>query len=93
LTTYGTTGTGQGIASGAGALYWWNQALKSGLGDWQLAQSPVSFTITFTASATGKKAYPGAFGIQIHYTPVAPQPTSLPNSSPQMLNAGNIKVS
>jgi hypothetical protein len=93
LTTYGTTGTGQGIASGAGALYWWNQALKSGLGDWQLAQSPVSFTITFTASATDKNAYPGAFGIQIHYTPVAPQPTSLPNSTPQTLKGGNIKVS
>ena len=93
LTKYGLTATKAGSASGTGALYWWNQTLNSGLGGWQPAQTPVSFTINFSASSAGKKASPGSFGIQIGYRPVAPQPSALPNSVPQLLKGGTVNVS
>jgi hypothetical protein len=99
LASYGTTGTSRltgtkaGSASGTGALYWWNQALNGGSGGWQLARSPVSFTINFSASAIRKKTSPGSFGIQISYKPVAPQPSTLPNSKPQLLKGGTVNVS
>lgn len=99
ISSYGLTGTSSltatkaGSASGTGALYWWNAALNSGLGGWQLAQSPVSFTINFSASAAGKKASPGSFGIQIPYRPIAPQPSTLPTSAPQLLKGGTVNVS
>ena len=99
LTSYGLTGTSAltgskaGSASGSGALYWWNSALNGGLGAWQLAQSPLSFTINFSASAAGKKASPGSFGIQFGYRPVSPQPSALPTSAPQLLKGGTVNVS
>jgi hypothetical protein len=92
LSTYGTIGTERGTARGTGELSWWNPTLKSGRGDWQLARSGVAFAADFTASSSGKKSAPGSFGIQIQYTPTAGQPT-LPNSVPQPLKAGTIKVS
>jgi alpha-tubulin suppressor-like RCC1 family protein len=92
FTTYGTIGTDRGTARGNGDLSWWNPTLRSGRGDWQLARSGVAFAVDFTASSNGKRAAPGSFGIQIQYTPTAGQPT-LPNSIPQPLKAGTIKVS
>lgn len=99
LTGYGLTGTSgltatkAGSATGTGSLYWWNPALNAGLGGWQLAQSPLSFTINFSASAAGKKASPGSFGIQFGYRPVSPQPSALPTSVAQLLKGGTVNVS
>jgi hypothetical protein len=93
LTSYSKTSTGQGAASGTGDLYWWNASLNGGLGDWALAQSGVSYTINFYDSDKSGKSPSDTFGIRIVYTPVAPQPNALPNSTPQLLKGGDIKVS
>lgn len=96
FTAYGITKNGQGTASGSGDLYWWDETLDGGDGgdgDWQLAQARVPFTASFTASGGNRKAAPGSFGIQIRYTPVASQPSTLPNSTPQPLKGGSIKAS
>jgi hypothetical protein len=69
--------------TGTGSLYWWNPALGNGHGCWQLAETGVAFTATTSTS-------PGSFGIQISYTPVSPQPPTLPNSSPVSLKSGAI---
>lgn len=90
LTGYVKTTTGTGSASGAGALYWWNQSLNGGLGDWALAQSSVNFTISFFDGGTSKKV--DTFGINIQYKPVSPQPSTLPNSTPQPLKGGTVVV-
>jgi hypothetical protein len=82
-----------GRGSGTGDLYWWDASLNGGLGDWVLAQSGVSYTITFYDSGTSGKSPTDTFGIRIVYTPVAPQPNTLPNSTPQLLKGGDIKVS
>lgn len=79
--------------SGTGNLYWWDARLNGGLGDWALAQSAVSYTINFYDSGTSGKSSSDTFGIRIVYTPVAPQPSALPNSTPQLLKGGDIKVS
>jgi hypothetical protein len=83
---------GQGAAAGTGDLFWWNQTLNGGLGDWQLAKSSVGFTIKFTPTGTNAKTQPGTFGIQISYSPVSPQP-ALPNSAPISLKGGQIRMS
>jgi hypothetical protein len=93
LNAYSKLSTGQGAASGTGTLYWWNQSLNGGLGDWVLAQSGVSFTTNFYDSGKSGKSSTDTFGIRIVYTPVPPQPSSLPNSAPQLLKGGDIKVS
>ena len=82
-----------GRASGTGNLYWWNASLNGGLGDWALAQSGVSYTINFYDSGKSGKSSTDTFGIRIVYTPVAPQPSALPNATPQLLKGGDIKVS
>jgi len=98
LDSYVKTSEGQGAASGIGDLYWWDQSLNDGLGDWSLAKSGVSFTINFydccqTGKDNNKKSTDSdTFGINIQYVPVSPQPNSLPNSDPQPLKGGNIKV-
>jgi alpha-tubulin suppressor-like RCC1 family protein len=95
---YAETAANQGAAAGTGDLYWWNQALNNGLGDWQLAISGVGFTITFTAGTNVNQTAcngtngQGCFGINITYTPQAPQPASLPNSLPQPIEGGSIKL-
>jgi hypothetical protein len=95
---YTRTGSGQGAANGIGDLYWWNQTLSGGLGDWQLAQSVVQFTISLDQGTNVKSSTcngtngEGCFGIQISYTPVSPQPSKLPNSQPTAINGGSIKV-
>ena len=84
---------GKGAASGVGDLYWWDQSLNGGLGDWVLAQSGVSFTINFYGSGKTGKASTDAFGINIHYSPVSPPgASSLPASAPIQLKGGDIKV-
>jgi hypothetical protein len=92
LDTYSKLATGQGAASGTGDLQWWDSSLNGGLGDWALAQSGVSFTAKFYDSGKNGKASTDTFGIRIAYTPVAPQPGTLPNSTPQLLKGGDIKV-
>jgi CSLREA domain-containing protein len=92
LSTYSKLSTGQGAASGTGDLYWWDSSLNGGLGDWALAQSGVSFTINFYDSGKKGKASTDTFGINIQYKPVSPQPNTLPNSAPQVLKGGDIKV-
>jgi len=92
LGSYVKLSTGQGAASGAGDLYWWDPSLNGGLGDWRLAQSGVSFTINFYDSGKTGKSSTDSFGINIQFTPVPPQPSTLPNSTPIVLKGGDIKV-
>lgn len=87
---YTRSASGDAAASGTGDLYWWNPSLASGVGDWELTRSGVSFSIRFTASGGGKKAAPGTFGITLQYQPVPPQPPVLPTSPPQELRGGRI---
>jgi MBG domain (YGX type)/Putative Ig domain len=89
LTGFTKSSSTQGTATGTGSLYWWNQTLNHGRGGWQLAKSGVAFTASFAATS---KTSPGAFGIQIGYTPVSPQPTPLPNSALTTLKTGAIAV-
>ena len=86
VSSYVMTG-GAGSVTGTGLLYWWNSSLNKGKGGWQLAKSGVSYTASFTATTTGKSGQPGSFGINIAYSPVAPQP-ALPNSAPAALGGG-----
>ena len=88
LTTYARTGS-SGASAGTGSLYWWNQSLNGGLGDWALAASNVAYTISFTG---GTKKDGGSFAIHISYVPAAPQPGSLPNSTLTPLKGGTIRV-
>lgn len=92
LDTYSKLATGEGAASGIGDLYWWDASLNGGLGDWALAQSGVAYTINFYDSGGKGKKSTDAFGINIQYVPVPPQPGSLPNSAPMPLKGGDIKV-
>ena len=87
LSGYAMTSATQGTLTGTGSLYWWDKTLNHGHGGWQLAKTGVAFTDGFTATA---KTSPGSFGIQISYTPVSPQPATLPNSSPVTLKSGKI---
>ena len=77
----------QGEVTGTGTLSWWNPSLNNNHGGWQPASTGVAFTASFTATTTTS---PGSFGIQISYTPVPPQPPTLPNSSPVSLRSGII---
>jgi hypothetical protein len=79
----------QGTVTGTGTLSWWNPALNNNHGGWQLAGTGVAFTASFTSTTTTS---PGSFGIQISYTPVPPQPSTLPNSSPINLHTGIIVI-
>ncbi len=87
LNGYDKFSSTQGTVTGTGSLYWWNPAMNSNRGGWQLAKSGVAFTASFTATT---KTSPGSFGIQISYTPVSPQPSALPISSPVSLTSGVI---
>lgn len=92
LNAYSKLATGQGASSGVGDLYWWNSSLNGGLGDWALAQAGAGFTINFYDSGKSGKSSTDTLGIRIVYSPVAPQPGTLPNSPPQLLKGGDIKV-
>jgi MBG domain (YGX type)/Putative Ig domain len=87
LSGYTKSSATQGTVTGTGSLYWWNPALGNGHGGWQLAKTGVAFTASFTATTSTS---PGSFGMQISYTPVSPQPPTLPNSSPVSLKSGAI---
>ncbi len=87
LNTYTTSSATQGNVTGIASLYWWNPALSNNRGGWQLAKNGVAFTASFTATTSTS---PGSFGIKIPYTPVPPQPPTLPNSSSVSLKAGVI---
>jgi hypothetical protein len=65
----------------------------AGSGDWAVAQSGVSYTINFYDSGKTGKSSTDSFGIRIVYTPVVPQPSTLPNTTPQQLKGGDVKVS
>lgn len=82
---------GECVAGGTGDLYWSDASLNGGLGDWALAQKGVSYTINFYDSGKSGKSSTDTFGIRIVYTPVAPQPSVLPNATPQLLKGGDIK--
>jgi hypothetical protein len=58
-----------------------------------LARPGVSYTINFYDGGKCGKSSTDSYGIRILYTPVAPQPSALPNSTPQLLKGGDIKVS
>ena len=70
-------------ATGAGDVYFMNSHRT-----WQLAASGAN--VVLTISTGGKKR--GKLGIEIDYTPVPPQPSQLPNTSPIFLTGGTITV-
>jgi hypothetical protein len=90
VTGYSKVSTGHGLLTGKGTLYWWNPTLNRNRGGWQLAKSNVAYTAAANAAA---KTAAASFGLSISYTPVSPQPTVLPNSSPLSLNRGSIVIS
>ena len=85
--SYTKSSATQGKVTGTGTLSWWNPSLNNNHGGWQLARTGVAFTASFTATTTTSS---GSFGIQISYTPVPPQPSTLPNSSLISLRSGII---
>jgi hypothetical protein len=87
VTSYGQSSATQDLLSGNGALYWWNGALNDTQGGWQQASASVPYTATASASS---ETTAGSFGITITFTPVAPQPTLLPNSAPVTITRGSI---
>ena len=89
ITSYGKTSSTQGLVGGTGSLYWWDSALNRGHGAWQLAKAGVTYTATANAATKSSAA---SFGATINYTPVAPQPTPLPNASPVALAKGGIVI-
>jgi hypothetical protein len=78
VTSYSKSSSLAGNLAGTGSLYYWQQSLNFGLGGWVLAGSNVAYTAHFTAKLL---ALGGTFDVQIAYTPVAPQPSPLPNST------------
>jgi large repetitive protein len=86
---YVKTASAQGTVTGTGSLSWWNPALNNHHGGWQLAGNAVAFSVSFSATTSTS---PGTFGIHISYTPVSPQPATLPNSSPLTLQSGIIAM-
>ncbi len=87
------TGTGAGTATGSGRLYWWNPSAGGRRGGWQPAsEGLVTFTVSFVDS--GPRGRPlDSFGISIDHVVGSPlEPATLPNSSPQRLRGGNIRV-
>lgn len=90
VTGYSKASTGHGLLSGKGTLYWWNPTLNRSRGGWLPAKSGVTYTATVNAATRTAAA---SFGLTISYTPVSPQPTALPNSSPMTLNRGSIVIS
>lgn len=88
LTSYTKSGN-QGVTTGSGTLYSWNQSLNHSRGGWSLVKSGVAVTATFTATS---KTSHGAFGVQIAYTTTSGQP-ALPNSTPIAIQCGAIVVS
>jgi hypothetical protein len=91
LTSYVKTASNQGSASGTGTLYSWNQALNNGLGDWQVYQTNVAYTISFTDNGSSLKTNPDLFGEHINATASTGLPT-IPNFAPVALKGGDVQV-
>jgi hypothetical protein len=85
------TSTASGLASGTGTLYYMNA-----FGSWVAAAgNPTSFTISFTDGAKigGGKKSGDTFGIHINHSVVSPpEPNMLPNSTPQPLKGGDVRI-
>jgi hypothetical protein len=82
-----------GSARGSGKLYWWDQTLNAGLGDWVL-KANVTYTFTFYDGGAGRNGAnnPDYAGLVIvAYTPLSSEGT-LPNSTPQNMRGGNVKI-
>jgi hypothetical protein len=83
-----------GAVAGVGTLYRWDDAAQ----DWVLSATDVSFTASFTdQDGSGGKGgkNPQAtdtFGIHIDHLPVGDDPSRLPNSEPQPLSGGNVRI-
>jgi hypothetical protein len=89
----------QGIAFGSGQLTYWDSALNKGQGGWvvlvdDMANNTIDFSINFADAYTGKAKDSLAidkFGINISIgVPEGAPP--LPNSSPAVLEGGNIDI-
>jgi hypothetical protein len=76
-----------GAAGGTGDLYVWSSTLT----DWVLSEAGVSFTASFKDDGQGGKKSRDKFGIHINHTLASGEP-GLPNSSPQYLKGGNVKI-
>jgi YVTN family beta-propeller protein len=87
VSVYTKSSASAGAISGTGRLSWWNPALNHGRGGWTLAANSIRYTANFTPTTRGT---PGSFGVQLDYTPIAPQPSVLPNSAPIGLTTGVI---
>jgi hypothetical protein len=96
LDNYGKLSANKGAASGTGDLFWWNPALNGGLGGWQLAASGVGFSIQFQDNGSGAKRPKDTMGVvNILYTPISPQPSTLPKTPANnlaSLKGGDIRV-
>jgi len=86
-------------AVGSGQLYYWDSTLKKGHGDWVkvldfLGRDTISFGINFYDVNTGKAKDSldrDKFGISISID-IPPGAPPLPNSSPAILEGGNIDI-
>jgi hypothetical protein len=71
--------------------------LNGGMGDWHLAATGVGFSAQFQDNGSGSKSTADTIGVlNILYTPVGPQPSTLPTTTANNLNnlkGGDIKVS
>jgi YVTN family beta-propeller protein len=85
VTSFGLTGTTQGLLAGTGSLYSWNATLNKGHGGWHLVQSGVTYDATADATTMTATA---SFGITINYPPAS----GLPNSAPVTLSRGGIVI-
>jgi hypothetical protein len=90
-----TSTTTVGGSTGTCDLQWWDTSLNGGLGGWAVAATQIPFTIIYKAGNTGKgktAGTPASFGATLTHTPVAPQPSSLPNSGLIELKGGNVQM-
>jgi hypothetical protein len=92
LNGYSKSGSSASLA-GTGNLYYWDQTLNGGLGDWLLSQWGVAFAISYTDVGTATKTSSDTFGIIINHLVLSPpEPSTLPSSKPQALKGGNITI-
>jgi large repetitive protein len=92
VSRYVLTNGGAGSVTGNGSLSWWDPSLNKGKGGWQLVQSGVTFTASFSRALTAPSGKPAGLGVNIIYGPASSQ-AALPNSAPQSLGGGSISAS
>jgi hypothetical protein len=89
ISDYSNASGGNKAASGSGDLAYWDASTKK----WVSTTGPSSFTISFRDGAQGSGKKADLFGIQIdHLVWSPPEPSTLPNSAPQQIKAGDIRV-